>query len=268
MIDGERIGPSPHIAVDHAGAGELVFFLHGVGGNRHNWRDQLEALAPHFHAAAWDARGYGDSDDYDGAFVFADVCADLERALDHFGAGRAHLVGQSMGGLVAQDFFARRPQRVSSLTLVDTTTGLREGQDESWIEEFLSARKKPLLEGKAPADIARAVATSLVGASASPEARERMRASIAALRKDSYIKALDAVTRYRARRYHADVTVPTLVIVGAEDRLTPPSAARRLAAGIPGARLAVIDGAGHLPNLEKPHVFNTLLLDFLLALHG
>ena len=115
-----RIGPAPRIAVEHTGAGPLVVFLHGIGGNRNNWRDQLPALAQGLHACAWDARGYGDSDDYEGALDFADFSRDLERVLDHFGAAAAHVVGLSMGGLIAQDFYRRHPGRVLSLVLAGT----------------------------------------------------------------------------------------------------------------------------------------------------
>ena len=74
-----RIGPSPHIAVDHMGTGDLVVFLHGIGGNRRNWHPNLAAFAPHWHAVAWDARGYGESDDYDGPLDFVDYARDLAR---------------------------------------------------------------------------------------------------------------------------------------------------------------------------------------------
>ena len=90
---------SPRIAVDHEGTGPLSIFLHGIGGNRTNWHDQLAVVGAHFHAVAWDARGYGASDDYDGALDFGDFAVDLARVIDHFGVARAHLVGLSMGGL-------------------------------------------------------------------------------------------------------------------------------------------------------------------------
>src|SRR5580658_7217231 len=92
------IGPAPRLAVDHQGQGELVLFMHGIGGNRTNWHDQLPACAARFHAVAWDARGYGLSDDYPGPLSYDDFCHDILRVLDHFGARKAHLVGLSMGG--------------------------------------------------------------------------------------------------------------------------------------------------------------------------
>ena len=120
----ERIGPAPHIAVEHAGSGEFVIFMHGIGGNRRNWYDQIDAFAPHFHAAAWDARGYGDSDDYEGALTFTDYADDLARVLDYFGQSRAHVVGLSMGGRIAMDFAARYPRAAVDLDAVRHPQGI------------------------------------------------------------------------------------------------------------------------------------------------
>ena len=137
-IRSERIPPNPHPAVDLAGSGELVLFLHGIGGNRSNWTEQLTAIGGDFLACAWDARGYGDSDDYAGPLRFADFRNDVLRVLDHFAAPAAHLVGLSMGGFIAQDFFRCHPARVRSLTLADT----RNVFQRSTTKTFFAAAKR------------------------------------------------------------------------------------------------------------------------------
>jgi len=258
-----RIPGPPDLAVDVAGSGPPVLFLHGVGGNRSNWRDQLGALAPEFLAAAWDARGYGDSDDYDGPFAMPEVSADAVRVLDALGADGAHIVGLSMGGLIAQDILARHPDRVRSLVLADTSRGRTSAQSDEWVDAFLAARRAPLLAGKTPADIAPKVAEGLVGRAATAAVRERLVASLSALRKDGYLKALEAVTVHEPLLDHTRVRVPCLVLVGEDDRVTPVRAAQSLARRIPGARLEVIPEAGHLSNIERPDIFNALILDFL-----
>jgi 3-oxoadipate enol-lactonase len=96
---------------------------HGIGGNRTNWHDQLAVLAEHFHAVSWDARGYGGSDDYEGPLDFGDFARDVARVLDHFRASRAHLVGLSMGGLIAMDFHRCYAERVATLTICDSLPG-------------------------------------------------------------------------------------------------------------------------------------------------
>ena len=259
----ERIGPAPRIAVNHAGAGPLVVFLHGIGGNKTNWRDQVPIFAEHFHAVAWDARGYGDSDDYEGPLRYQDFADDLVRVIDHFGAKRAHLVGLSMGGSIIQEFHSRHAGRIASMTLCDTraTFGTAPSQDAS--ADFIRLRLKPLQEGKEPRDIAPTVAKSLVAPDAPPEILQRLIDSIAALHKDSYMKTLLARGTWKCSFDPRTVTVPTLVVCGSEDRLTPPSASQELADGIAGAKLALIPGAGHLSNIEKPDEFNRVVLAFL-----
>ena len=113
----ERIGPSPHLSVDHVGQGDLLVFLHGIGGNKRNWHPNLTAFGEHWHAVAWDARGYGESDDYEGPLDFLDYSHDVSRVLDHFGASKAHIIGLSMGGRIALDFAALYPSRLLTLDL-------------------------------------------------------------------------------------------------------------------------------------------------------
>jgi 3-oxoadipate enol-lactonase len=259
------IGSAPRIAVDHAGAGPLALLLHGVGGNRSNWRDQLPVFAQHFQAVAWDARGYGDSDDYDGPLDMADFSADLLRVIDHFRAPRAHLIGLSMGGMIAMDFYQRHPDQVASLVLCDTGPGLRRTMSDAGVEEFLRLRKAPLLAGRQPAEFAPVVARSLVSPAARAGALDQLVASLSRLHPQSYLKALECVTRYDGIGDLRGYRVPALVVVGADDTLTPPSVSERMAAEIPGAELCVIDDAGHLSNIEQPEAFNRRVLDFLRA---
>jgi 3-oxoadipate enol-lactonase len=257
-----RIGPHPRIAVDVGGRGPLLLFLHGIGGNRSNWRDQLPVFAEYFTAAAWDARGYGDSDDYEGALDFGDLSADLLRVLDHFQAERAHLCGLSMGGRIAMDFHDRHPKRVASLTLCDTQPGLARMPAEKR-REFIRLRQEPLHAGKTPAEIAPAVARTLVSPKASPAAFQRLVDSMAALHTASYLKTIEASFLYARAPDLEGIRVPTHILVGADDSLTPPEIARAMAERIAGAKLTIIADAGHLANLDQPEAFNAAALGFL-----
>jgi 3-oxoadipate enol-lactonase len=259
----ERVGGAPRIALSVAGAGPLVVCLHGIGGHRQHWDDQLAAFAPHFTAAAWDARGYGASEDYEGPLRFADFSADLLRVLERFGAARAHLVGLSLGGRIARDFCLRHPDRVATLVLANTNAGFDTLTPEE-VEAFIRARRGPLEAGRTPADLAPALARGLIAPDAVPGAYERLVASMAALRKDSYLKTIEASTREDRGARLEDIRVPTLVVTSDQDRLYTPALAEAMARRIPGARLALIEGAGHLSNLEQPARFNAAVLPFLL----
>lgn len=258
----ERVLDAPKIAIDHGGAGELLIFMHGIGGNRTNWADQLTLFSDSFHAVAWDARGYGESDDYDGPLDFGDFAADLRKLIDHFGVDRAHLCGLSMGGRIAQDFYARHPDRVATLSLVATFHGFQNFTDEER-QRFVDLRKKPLLEGKEPKDIAPVVAKTLIGPNASDAQFERLVASMAALHKESYIKTVEATTYYNRTADLDKIRVPTLLVYGEHDSLTRPELGKEMQAHIKGSEMVVIDDSGHLINLEQPAAFNRALSAFL-----
>src|SRR3954462_15002560 len=102
-----KTADSVSIAYEIQGRGPLVVFLHGIGGNRTNWYEQLAHFSDHFCAVAWDARGYGASNDSPQTLQFSDYADDVVRLLDHLQAERAHLVGLSMGGMILQDFYNR-----------------------------------------------------------------------------------------------------------------------------------------------------------------
>jgi 3-oxoadipate enol-lactonase len=212
------VGPAPRLALSVAGEGELVLFLHGIGGRRQNWDAQLAFFSAHYKAAAWDARGYGESDDYDGPLDFAVFSQDVLRVLDHFGAQKAHLVGLSMGGRIARNFALRHPP---------------------------------------------AQAKRLLGPDAPPAAYEKLVASLSAVHRESYLKTVEASVAQDLAAPIDNIAVPTLVITSTHDSLYPLRVAEDMARRIPGARLAVIERAGHLSNLERPDEFNRIVLEFL-----
>ena len=229
-----------------------MLFLHGIGGHRHHWSFQLKALSKKYRAAAWDARGYGDSDDYEGPLQFSSFVADVVRVLDHFGAQKAHLVGLSMGGRIAREVALRHPDRLRSLTLANTSPGFDALSPEE-VRRFVESRRHRTPESM----------RALLGSRADPAAHEALLKSFKALHQESYLKTLEAsVAQDRAARIE-EIRVPTLVIAGTEDRVYPAPIARDMARRIPGARLVEIEGCGHLSNLEQPERFNRVLMDFL-----
>ena len=213
---------------------------------------------------AWDARGYGDSDDYDGSLHFRDFSHDLLRLMDDLGFEKSHLCGLSMGGRIILDFWEVYADRVLSLALVDTFPGFDDSFSMEGREKFIRERRQPLVEGgKEPRDIAPLVVPGLVSSTASKGVINELITSMNKLHKFSYIKTIESMTRYESVTDVSEIDVPVQIIVGEEDKLTPPSISQKMHEQIKDSRLAIIPGAGHLPNIEKPVEFNTSLRSFL-----
>jgi len=254
----ERIGD---IAVRVQGEGETLLFLHGIGGNSRNWLGQLDAFAGDYKAAAWDARGYGESGGAVGSFEqFADDAAAVISAL----GGPAHVVGLSMGGRIALDLVRRHRGAVRSLALANTSAGSSETASPEKVQAFLALRLKPLIEdGLTPADIAERIVEGIASDDISPQAREALLDSHRRLHTDGYVAAMRAVTSFTAFPQFREIDVPTLVLTASMDKVAPPDHAKLMAQRIPRARFVEIPGAGHISNIEAPAAFNAALGDFL-----
>ena len=254
---------TPRLAYRRQGSGPTVVFLHGIGGNSTNWDRQCRALQDRFTTIAWDARGYGQSDDYAGDLRFGSFADDLARLLDTLSVARAHLVGLSMGARILMDFQPRYPGRAATLTLCDCHFGFETALTPEKRAEFIRLRQQPLLEGRSFADLAPDLIASLVGPTCSQDARDELRASILALHKESYLKTLAASVNFDRGSDLSRIDVPVQLIYGEHDRLTPPSIGQDILRRIDGARMQVIPDAGHLSNLEQPEKFNTAIGSFL-----
>jgi 3-oxoadipate enol-lactonase len=231
-----------------------VLFLHGIGGNRHHWRRQIEFFSKRFTAAAMDARGYGDSDDYEGPLQFDHFSGDVLRVCAYLKkTGKMHLVGLSMGGRIARNVALHYPEWLLSLTLANTSPGF-DALSAEQVARFVSERKQ-----RTPESL-----RQLLGANPRPGVYEQLLESYAAVHRESYVKTIEASVAQDRAAPLEKIRVPTLVIAGAEDRVYPPAMARDIARRIARAELVEIEGAGHLSNLEQPERFNEAVLDFLM----
>ncbi len=256
------ISNKPKISIKYEGKGDLLIFLHGIGGNKDNWSLNFPTLSKRFLCVAWDARGYGESDDYEGELSFDHIINDLLKIYKYFDKKKAHIIGLSMGGQIACLFFEKHPEKVESLILCNTHFGLG-NLDKKEIEKFINSRKKPLLRGLEPEDIALPVSKSLVGNLNNKVAIKELVNSMKKLHKESYLKTIDASMSTFHDHIFPTINVPTLIIVGEKDTLTPPSMAFKIHQLIKNSKFLIIDDAGHLTNIENPKVFNYKVLHFL-----
>jgi 3-oxoadipate enol-lactonase len=239
--------------------GVPVVLLHGFPMDGTMWRPQIEALEKTRRVVCWDARGHGRSGGGGAAIAFEWFVDDLLAVLDRLGIDKAVLVGLSMGGYTALRFAEREPARVSALVLADTKSGA--DGNEARVKRAGAARKA-LTEGSRK--FADGFLASAFAPGADPRTVAAARKVIAAMDPRSIAAALVAMAgRTDTTESLSKIQVPTLVIVGEEDVLTPPADSRALAKAIPGARLKAIPGAGHFSNLQDPAAFNEALLAFL-----
>ena len=246
------------VAWREAGEGPLVLFLHGLGMTRTGWDAQLTALPDH-RCVAWDLPGYGASPPL-AELTFpamADAAAGL---IDRLG-GPAHVVGLSMGGMIALHLALRRPDAVRSLVLADTSPAF--GLDGTDPDEWKAARLAPLEAGARVEEFAEPVLRSIMAPDPDPAAVDAAVASMLRVPVAGLMQSIAALPAHDVRAHLGAIAAPTLVVVGELDEETPPAYAEALAAGIPGARLAVIPGAGHYTPLEAPDALNALLRDHI-----
>jgi pimeloyl-ACP methyl ester carboxylesterase len=257
------VAPALLPAVHDTGSGPPVLFLHAFPLDASQWDHQVAALSGRYRCLRPDAYGCGDSPPPppDG-LQLDDLARGIVAAMDERGVGRVAVVGLSMGGYIAFSLLRVAPSRVGALVLCDTRAGAdSEPVRSDRLAMASSVRRSGTVEGIVESMAARLLAPrSLDEYHVSDPVRGRIRrctpAGVAACQE-----AMAA--RPDSTSLLAGIAVPSLVVVGSEDTVTPPAEARAMAAAIPGARIEVIDGAGHLSNLERWDAFNAVLAGFL-----
>jgi pimeloyl-ACP methyl ester carboxylesterase len=244
------------IAYVAAGAGApTVCFVHGTGGSSQVWMDQLEGLADLGHIVALDLPGHGRSsgDIPKGIDDAAAVVADF---LDALGIARVVIGGHSMGGAIAQQLALSYPERVAGVILIGTGARLR-----------VLPRLLDLLATDYPRGVDLLMSLA-VAAKAPAELKTELHRATADNAPGVVLGDLQACDRFDVMKRISTISAPTLVICGEEDQLTPPKYARFLGERIAGATVAVIAGAGHYVQAEKPHETTAAIRDSLARLGG
>ena len=249
------------------GAGPTVLMLHGIGGGHLAFAPQVESFAARgYRAVAWDMPGYGLSapiEPYTFKGLAQSSIALIEALLEaDEQRGGVILLGHSMGGMVAQEVVARRPELVNRLILCGTSPSF--GQpDGDWQRDFIARRTAPLAAGQTMADLAQALVPQMIGPGALPEGVQLAVHCMSQINPSTYRRALEALVTFDRRANLARIHVPTLLLAGEHDRNAPPAVMKKMAGQIAASRYAEMPGIGHLQNLEAPEAFDGLVLDFL-----
>lgn len=242
------------------GSGEAVLLLHSLGAWSGMWSGEIERLGARFRCLAPDCRGHGRST-HRGEITRDGIVADAVALLDHVGAGAAHVVGISMGGCWALRLWELHPGRVRSLALCDTFASVADPEGP------VRARRQTL-ERMSMEEYGRRYAADTLRPDADPQLVSALARAVGGVDRQALLETAHACFSTRLEHVLPSVRVPTLVLIGERDERTPLPLSERLAAGIPGASLVVVPGAGHLANLDNPREFDAALEAHLDAAAG
>lgn len=256
-VQGERIAWREATPVAPDWELDTLVLLHGLGGSRVSWGPQLAALGTVARVVAWDLPGYGASPPLEVPMTFAALADAVAGLCDELSVDRVHLAGISFGGMIAQYVAALHPSRLSTLTLLATSPKF--GLDGTGAAEWRQARLAPLDAGEQPADFAAAVLAGLVATELPPEAMAAQREGMSRITAPALRRAIECLLTHDSRMLLPSLTTPTVCMVGERDEETPVAYARAVVDLIPGARLVVVPGAGHLLHVEAPAAVNEVL---------
>lgn len=236
-------------------AAPVVAFSNSLGATVEMWDGVVRALAPHYRCLRYDARGHGRSAHQAGPAALRDYTDDLVQLLDRLDIGRAHIVGLSMGGIVAQDFASRYPARTGHLALFATASALPPA--DAWLARAKIVREEGL------GAIVDAVLQRWFSAGADPAMVALNRTRILAVDAHGYAAACEAIAHADLGAQLAHIKAPTLVAAATLDPVTTVEMGQTLAGGIAGAKFAAVADAAHLFAIERADATAALLLDFL-----
>ena len=248
------------VAYERAGDGPALVLLHGFTHDSRVWRPQLEGLADEFTVIAWDAPGAGQSSDPPETFGIVDWADCLAGLFDAAGLHYADIVGLSWGGLLAQEFYRSHAGRVRSLVLADTYAGWKGSLPEPIPEERLAACLRD--SSLPPNEFVPRYLPGMFGVSPPQDARDELARIMFDFHPAGFRLMATALAHADTRDLLPKIHVPTLLVWGDADVRSPLAVAHQMRDAIPGARLAVIAGAGHVSNLEEPAQFNEEVREF------
>jgi pimeloyl-ACP methyl ester carboxylesterase len=247
--------------IDTGGQGTPVLLLHAFPLSSAMWEPQIESLGDRFRFIAPDLSGFGGSDAPEDGYGMGVWAQEVEAVLNELGLDRVVLTGLSMGGYLAFECLRRFPERFSAIVLADTKA---EADPPEGIEKR-TKQQGMVREGQRD-ELIGALVGALLGeptTAKKPDVVDKVRV-LMDNPPAGFIGALEAMkSRPDSTSELASIKVPTLIIVGENDGVTPPEASRKMHEHISGSRLVVIPEAGHLSNLEAPEAFNGALAEFL-----
>jgi len=251
------------VAYRRAGHGPPIVLLHGFACDSRIWQLQLEGLSDQFDVIAWDAPGTGASSDPPDLFDTGDWARSLTWFLDALDVETAHIVGLSWGGILAQELYRLDSSRVRSLILAGTYAGWKGSLPRETVERRLSRCLSD--SSLAPEEFAATWVSEFFTTAAPKALREEMATIVIGFHPLGFRLMARSSADTDTTALLPKIEVPTLLVWGDGDARSPLSIAKQFHEAIPGAEFALIKGAGHVSNMERPDEFNAVVRRFVLT---
>lgn len=258
LTNGHRV----HVDVLGPADAPTVFMVHGLSLDASMWFEQVPDLLKHgYRVVRMDLPGHGGTPSLDPAYTLDELADLVAGVIGDLALGPVHFVGLSIGAMIGQNLVLNHPELVRSAMWSDTRAGYDQGEGEDWDDALVSVAEAgslgPLLEGYLVGSVSPAFVA------ANPGVADQLRATMMATDAAGYIACSEAIRQFDNRPRLGEVAIPVLLVCGTDDEGTPPAAHRPILELVPGARLELIEGGRHTPNIEFPQQFNRLLLGWL-----
>jgi pimeloyl-ACP methyl ester carboxylesterase len=249
------------IAFEMVGDGPPLVLLHGGLSDHRTWRSQLESLSDEFTVVAWDAPGCGASSDPPPTFRLPDYADSVAGLIDGLGLSRPHLLGLSFGAGLALQVYDRHPHLPASLVLAGAYAGWAGSLPKEEVDRRLTHALRDA--ERPPSEWVDDYLPTFFASEVTAEAKERLTAMLLDSRPAGMVPMLRGFAEADLRPVLARIAVPTLLLYGERDVRSPLHVARVLHEAIPGSRLEILPGVGHVCNIEAPAAFDATVRDFL-----
>ena len=250
------------ITYDDTGSGPAVVLIHGYPFNRSMWAEQVSALADSYRVVTLDLRGHGESESSTGASTMKLMAQDVAALMDELQIDRAVIGGLSMGGYVTLAFYQLFAERVEKLLLADTRAQADTEEAKATRGDQVQQIQADGMTGIVNGMLPKLLSPETV--SKQPEIVKRVRDMMMHTSPEGAIGALRGMAEREDQTERlSQINVPTLIVVGKEDPITPVADSQKMHERIAGSQLVVIENASHVSNIEQPEQFNRALKDFL-----
>ena len=242
-----------------------IICLHGIGGDSNSFFPQLEGLSANFRIISWNMPGYRNSDFIENlTFEILSKCLfDFIQALD---IKKCHLIGQSIGGMIAQEFSLRYPDIIESLVLIATTSAFG-GKTSDFKKKFMHARLYPLDQGKKMSELAESTIPKIVGSKVDKKTIKIATKSMSNIPEKTFREILKCLVTFDRYDEINKLSIPCCLLAGQNDNNAPAKTMEKMSKKIKYSKFYEFDNVGHLVNIEEPKKTNKIILNFINSLN-